>query len=223
MRLLFKYASRNRPENFFRGLNSIVDNVFDKENYHIQCTFDSDDTKYNNKEFIDGLNTYKNLTYYFGTSTSKINAINRDIEKFPEFDILVNFSDDQIFTQMYFDDIIRQVFKTSFPDLDGFVHFHDGVQPRLATMSIIGKAHFDRFGFIYHPSFHSEWCDNFAQEAAIRLGKYKYMGDGIRIMKHINPFHGHPELMDDLYRRNSLMVSKDKQTYFHWEALNFGL
>ena len=33
------------------------------------------------------LNTYKNVFYYFGESVSKIDAINRDMDKFDDFSL----------------------------------------------------------------------------------------------------------------------------------------
>lgn len=222
MKILFKYTSKSRPDNFFRGLDSIVNNLSNKEDYHILCTFDVDDNKYLDEDFINRVNSYENISYYFGISTSKIYAINRDISLAPQWDILVNMSDDFIFTQWGFDDLIRVAFQQNFPDLDGFLHFHDGVQPRLATMSIIGKKWFDRTGYIYHPSYYTEYCDNEDQEKAKILGKYKYMGD-VRIINHINPFHGTPDIMDDLYRKNSTFANMDKDNYFKRLAINFGL
>ena len=223
MNLLFKYTSRSRPDNFFRGMDSIVNNLANKEDYHILCSFDVDDKDYVNHGFVQRLSFYDNTSHYFGVSSSKIDAINRDLPLAPPFDILVNFSDDQIFTQFGFDDIIRNSFRQNFNDLDGFLHFHDGVQPRLATMSIVGKKWFDRTSCIYHSSYFSEWCDNEEQEKAKRLGKYKYMGDKVKIMMHINPYHGKPEILDDLYKRNSKFVKDDKANYFKREALNFEL
>jgi hypothetical protein len=220
-RILFKYTSRSRPESFFRGMDSIVSNLSDKENYFILCTFDADDSVYVENSFNEKVKSYDNTLGIYGISHSKIDAINRDILLAPPFDILVNMSDDFIFVQQGFDNIIRDSFNRLAPDLDAFMHFHDGIQPRLATMSIIGKKWFDRTGYIYHPSYLTEWCDNEEQEKAKRLGKYYYIGEKTRIMKHINPYHGNPHLIDDLYKRNSKFVSKDKENYFQRQQKNF--
>ena len=222
--ILVKLTSRSRPERFFKALNSIIDNLSDKENYHIQCSFDENDATMNKESVIKRLNGYNNLTYYFGISTGKINAINRDIDKFPDFDILINFSDDQIFTMYGFDVFIREAMQKNFPDTDGFLHFHDGVQNRLATMTIMGKKYFQRTNYIYNPEFISDWADNFEQEVAKRLGKYVYMGDSMQIMMHDHPLHGRGmHLMDELYERNGKFYNADKETYFKHLANNFGL
>lgn len=222
-KILFKYTSRSRVNNFFRGLDSIINNLANKKDYHILCSFDVDDKEYANPQFIERLNAYTNVSHYFGISTSKIYAINRDILLAPEWDILVNMSDDFIFTQWGFDDIIRTAFQQHFPDLDGFLHFHDGFQPRLATMSIIGKKWFDRTGYIYHPSYITEFCDNEENEKAKRLGKYRYMGNDMKIMMHLHPYNANKEAIDDLYRKNMLSSNADKENYFKRLAINFDL
>lgn len=225
-KILFKYASRSRPQNFFRGLDSIVNNLSDKENYHIQITLDSDDHTMNTVSVRDRIASYSNTSVFFGTSKNKIDAINRDRKKFPDdWQILINFSDDQIFTKKGFDDIIRSEMQKHFPDLDGFLHFHDGNQPRLATMSIIGKKHYDRTGYIYNPDYISVYCDNHAQEYAQALGKYKYMGDKVNIMMHIHPLHGHKVEFDAQYNKTEdrKIYLKDKETYRKYKMNNFGL
>lgn len=224
MKILFKFTSRSRPLRFYKALDSIVDNLSDKKNYAILCSFDLDDTAYNNKEFTDRLNKYKKLKYYFGVSTGKINAINRDIDKFPNFDILVNFSDDQIFTMYGFDVFIREAMQQNFKDADGFIHFFDGVQSRLATMSIVGKKYFQRTNYIYNPEYISDWADNEEQEVAKILGKYLYMGEAMKIMLHEHPLHGMGmHLMDALYEKNGKFYNADKETYFKHLANNFGI
>lgn len=222
-KIFFKYTSKSRVNNFFRGLDSIVNNLAKKEDYHILCSFDVDDKEYANPGFIERLKTYENVSHYFGISTSKIYAINRDILLAPAWDILVNMSDDFIFTQWGFDDLIRTAFQQHFSDLDGFCHFHDGFQPRLATMSIIGRKWFDRTGYIYHPSYITEYCDVEEQEKAKILGRYKYMGEEIKIMMHIHPYNAHKEAIDELYKKNMLSSNLDKENYFKRLAINFDL
>ena len=53
-KIVFKYTSRSRPDNFFRGLRSIIDNCVDN-NYEVLCSFDEDDKSMNNPFEIGGL------------------------------------------------------------------------------------------------------------------------------------------------------------------------
>jgi len=122
-----------------------------------------------------------------------------------------------------FNSIIKEAMQTYFQDTDGFLHFPDGNQNRLSTMSIVGRKYFERSGYIYHKSYLTEYCDNEEQEKAIRLNKYKYMGDDVKIMSHINPYHGHGGTMDDLYTRNAAYSQIDRDNYFKRLSENFYL
>lgn len=217
-KILFKYTSKSRPDNFFRGLDSIVSNLFNKEDYFILCSFDVDCQLYLNKEFTERLDTYKNLSYYFGISHSKIDAINRDIPLAPPFDILVNFSDDQVITQWAFDDLIRNDMPE---DTDMVLHYKDiNNGNRLMTMSVIGKKYFDRTGLIYNSEYTSLYCDLEAQEVAQILGKYKYID--LVIYEHLHPAYG-KAVNDDQYRHTESFYAKDGEVYFRRKANNFGL
>jgi hypothetical protein len=149
LRLLFKYTTRSRRSNFLRGIDSIIDNLADKENYHIYTTFDVDDDKMRPLPEIKG-----NHTYIAGTSKSKVDAINRDMDFINsqyDWDILINMSDDVVFTEKGFDDIIRKEFMSygledkeaiyllDRTDLDQVLHYPDGNRADLLTVSIIGK------------------------------------------------------------------------------------
>lgn len=219
MKILFNYASRSRPANFFRGLDSIVNNVAN-DLFHIVCSLDVDDREMNNTGVINRLNEYKNVTHYFGISKNKIHAINREIPNFPDFDILVNFSDDMEFIQKHFDEIIREEMQKYFPDLDGFLHFFDGNQNRTSTMTVEGKKYFDCCGFVYHPAYVSVFCDNEAQDIAQILGKYRYVGDDVRIFKHIHPSFGLVPV-DKQYKHTQSFFPKDRLTYLFRKKNNF--
>ena len=180
MKILYNFASRSRPDKFFRCLDNIS-SLSDSGNYVVVAKLDSDDPSMNNQVVIDRLNTYPNLYYNFGYSKNKVHAINRDIPS-DDWDILVNMSDDMDFKVKGFDNIIRQAF-----DRKGmFIHFPDGhVNERLSTMSIMDRAHYDRFGYVYHPLYTSLFCDNEAQDVALRTGSYKYVP--IQIFEHRHP------------------------------------
>lgn len=223
MRIVFKFTSRSRKENFFRGLDSIVNNLADKENYYIQCTFDTSDLSMNNEAVIERLHTYKNLVYYFGESTSKIHAINTNLEKLTDFDVLVNFSDDQVFITQNFDDTIRNDMKEYFPDGDGFLHYTDSnVGAALPTMSVMDKKYFNRTGKIYNSAYFSVYADNHEMDVAIILGRYKYIDK--LIFLHLHPCFGKAPT-DEQYQRTEdpKVYAADRKTYFDFKRINFGI
>ncbi len=211
--ILFKYTSRSRPDKFFTGLDSIVNNLANKEDYYVQCTFDLSDDTMCDPEVVTRLNTYKNLSYYFGESKNKIDAINKNLDKLPYFHILVNMSDDQQFLVNGFDNIIRNDMKESCSDLDMFLHYPDShAGSRLPTMSIMGVTYFKRSGVIYRPEFSNVYCDNFAFDEAKYLNKYKFINK--TIFDHFHPAWGMAE-MDEQYKKTEAPegYELDRQTY----------
>jgi hypothetical protein len=192
-KILFKYASRSRNEKFFDGLDNILSNLNDLNNFCILCSLDADDETMNNQQSIKRITEYvkkypANIVIKFGKSKNKIDAINRDVNEFKErfdFDILVNFSDDMQFIVNSFDKIIRDKFYIAYPNLDGNIYFNDGfVGDAISTMSIIGRKYYDKFNYIYHPSYHSLWCDNEYTMVAKTEKKIVYFDEKIYIHNH---------------------------------------
>ena len=180
--ILYKLATRSRPQRFSDTLQSIVSNSSDN-NYLILVSIDEDDDSM--QQYIDdkeiGLGyPHSNCVVVNGKSKNKIDAINRDIDAVTQkwniqWDILVNISDDMLILSSNFDSVVRLHF-TETTDL--FLHLPDGYQnDNVATMSIIGKDYYDRFGYVYHPSYESVWCDCEAMDVAKILNKYYYRNE----------------------------------------------
>jgi len=204
MRILFKYATKNRPHNFNRGMQSILNNV-SNDNFHILVSVDFDD-KNHYKE-------YPNTTIVRGESLNKVDAINRDIEVVPDWEILVNMSDDMVFTVKGFDDIIRDNFAHC-------LHFPDGNRNDLITMAIISREFYTRFGYIYNPEYKSLYCDNEQTEVAKILGSYKYIYK--QIFEHLHPAYG-KAYFDTQYQHTESFGTLDCQTYIKRKSINYGL
>jgi hypothetical protein len=218
-KILFKYASRSRNHKFFNGLDNILSNLGDLNNFCILISLDVDDVTMNNAETIKKLTQYvqkypEKIIVKFGYSKNKIDAINRDVndvkEKF-NFDILINFSDDMEFIQHSFDEVIRNKFFVHYPDTDGNVYFNDGYTgDRLSTMSIIGRKYYDKFNYIYHPSYKSLWCDNEYTELAKRNQKILYFHENIFRHNHPANIGGY---IDEQYIKTESFSDVDRQNY----------
>lgn len=218
--ILFKYTSRSRPDQFYRGLVSIINNC-SNPNYRILCSFDDNDPTLNKYlSYISDLSNSR-ITVSLGSSKNKIDAINRDLNNYSKrWDILVNMSDDMIFCQFGFDEVIREAFGSN---LDQFIHFNDGNQKsNLCSMTIEGKPYYRRFNYIYHPSYISLWCDVEAQDVAKMLGLHKYMGDSTVLFKHLHPAFGLAQ-MDAQYviTDSQELWSADLATYTLRKNKNF--
>lgn len=218
-KILIKFASRSRPNKFFVGLDNIINNLGDLNNYCILASLDIDDVSMNNPIIIKRLTEYvqkhpEKIVIKFGQSKNKIDAINRDVNEFKEkydFDILINFSDDMQFTQHSFDETIRNKFFTHYPDTDGNIYFNDGfVGDRISTMSIIGRKYYDKFNYIYHPSYHSLWCDNEYTDVAKMNQKILYFNENI--FKHNHPANV-GGFIDEQYIKTESFSDIDRQNY----------
>jgi hypothetical protein len=154
-----------------------------------------------------------------GNSMSKIEAINRDVNLIGHsWDILLNISDDQEPITKGYDNIIRNLM----PDnLDASLWLFDGRNRIVNTQEIIGRKYYDRFGYIYHPSYKSLYCDNEATELAQILGKQ--IKSSKCIIRHIHPFFYRHLKYDALYIKNDAFKDIDKANYLQRKAINFGL
>ena len=220
-KILFKYPSRGRKDRFFDGLDSIVNNLHDLENFHISCTLDEDDTVMNDKDVIAKINEYPNTTIEWGKSNSKINAINRSMPNY-DWDIVVNHADDMRFIMYGFDVLIRNEFNAN--GLDTLLHIPDqDAKEALATMYIAGKDYYNRLGFIYNEAYQSLFCDNEAQESAQQLGCYRFAKNCYGVLKHLNSAYGYLERDEMFNRQQEIGWSLDMQTYHERKKINFGL
>jgi hypothetical protein len=219
---LFKFPSRGRPDRFFKSLDSIYNNCSDMEYFHVSCTLDSDDQQMNNEGVIKKIFSYPNISIAWGASDSKIHAINRDMPDI-DWDILICMSDDMLFTTYGFDVMIGVDMMTHFPEMDGLLHYPDqDAKEFLATMYIAGRKFYERFGYIYHPSYKSLWCDNEVMDIAKMLGKYKYCGYQINV--HLNPAYNHNNMpRDEMFNRQQSDWPVDEKNYQERKSRNFDL
>jgi hypothetical protein len=219
--ILIKFPTRGRPDKFFKVLDCYISKAKNLSKIAFVISFDEDDKTMNNSKVLDTLQAYKNkikLVYFIGGSKTKIQAVNADMEKVSGWDILLLASDDMIPVEDGYDEIIRQDMENNFKDTDGVLWYHDGAQNRLNTLSILGKKYYDRFNYIYHPDYVSLWCDNEFTEVSERL-KRVHKSDRV-IIEHQHPAWQKSNF-DELYARNEMYNSIDKQTYDRRSEKNF--
>lgn len=222
MRILFKFPTRERPEKMLAHIANIKKYCI-SDDYLILLAIDEDDSDCNNPVVLKKIPS--DVVVDIQESKNKIDAYNRGIDKILEWDILVVTSDDMEWTMRGFDNEIRADIKSAFPDLDGLLHYSDGNQKsNVCTLPIMTRKYYDRFKYVYHPSYTSLWCDNEQTDVAKQLGKYKYMGDHKIIFRHYHPAWGFGR-MDELYKRNESRVNwnKDEKNYISRKEKNFDL
>jgi hypothetical protein len=219
MRILVKYPTRQRPAQFLQTLREYYTRAKDNSKIEYLISYDKDDSKMN-QNIIDQANSIGlNIKCVSGYSKSKIHACNRDLEKAEDWDIVVLVSDDMFVQVDGWDEIIRNKMKEFYSDTDGCLWFWDGHQERICTFTIMGRKYFERFGYLYHPSYASLWCDNEFTEVAQGLGKIKYFKE--RIVEHVHPCWGKKMQVDDLYRLNESFYKADHEVYVKRKQKNF--
>jgi len=107
-----------------------------------------------------------------------------------------------------YDDIIADAMQRFYPDLDGALNFYDGWNgnPDCCTLSIMGRKLYERFGYIYHPSYLSTHCDNEFTDDCREMGKIVWFADCIIR-------HNWKGVRDDMSRRDERNFQKDKENY----------
>lgn len=168
-----------------------------------------------------------NISFTDGKSENKIDAINRGMMFAPQWDIVLLASDDMIPQVKGWDEVIRKEFvnhavtnlkipiEMAQPYLDQALWFFDGHQHRICTLVIMGRTRYERFGYLYHPSYISLWCDNEWTE----VNQPKKI-DTI-LFKHEHPAWGGAVPMDALYHRNESYFERDRMNYERRKQLNF--
>ena len=211
MRLLFKYPSRDRPDWFKETLATYYSKLSGNHTYRFVITLDEDDMTMNNSPMREWLNHQSHLTYLFGDHRSKVEACNSDMPD-DEWDIVILVSDDMVPLVHGFDDLIVQDMQAHFPQLDGVIKYPDGYRPKedpIITFTIMGRQFYERYGFLYWPTYKSQWCDNELTDVAIQWGKYFNCADRLGTIRHQWQKHG----VDNNYRRDHDLFMKDQQTY----------
>ncbi len=217
--LLIKIPTRSRFTQFFNTLDQYYSKLSNTISYHFVISCDIDDPVMNCKEAIDKFSSYPHLSYYFGGNKSKIEACNCDIDKHPDFDILLLGSDDMIPVMDGYDEIIVTNMKQFFPGYDGVVHFNDNFQGEgLNTLPILGKKYYEMFGYVYYPEYVSLYCDTEFTDVSRLLRKAKYID--LVIIEHRHPAAG-KGMLDELYIKNDSFVKRDYDLYIQRSGVNF--
>ena len=211
MKLLIKFPTRGREDQFFSTFNKFHDlTVTDDVSYLV--SIDEDDSVMNNDRVKLRIRSYPNTTLMIGRSKNKIEAINRDLDHYDlPWDVVVAAADDTVPAVLGYDKKILDEMRKRYPDTDGVLFFNDGFWgDRLNTQCILGRKYYDRFGYVYHPDYSYVYCDNDFMDLAFLLGKQTYF-DQVIIK------HEHPDLYggqkDSIHEKNLTYDQVDKKIF----------
>jgi hypothetical protein len=222
MNLLIKFPTRARPDLFFSTLDLYYEKAFFDDKIQFLVSIDSDDLTMNNEYIKSRLKDYKNLIYVCGESKSKIDAVNRDMEKAEAYDIILLASDDMLPEIEGYDEVIRDNMQKYYPNTDGILFFNDGYRGKvLNTLCILGRKYYERFGYIYYPGYKSLFADNEFMDVGYLLNKQTYIDDVI--IKHEHPENGFPMIRDQIHELNDKNYEFDKQLFISRKKNRFEL
>jgi len=219
MRILLKCPTRSRPAQFLNVLNKYISlaNRPDLLGVCVSCDLDDESMTVSDVQY-----SIKNIAHraawceiYYGSNRTKIEAVNADMTSISwEWDIVMLVSDDMVPQVPGYDDVIRSHMSARFPDTDGIIWINDGTQGKnLNTFSIIGKKMYDSFGYIYHPSYKSLYCDTEFTDLCNGKLASKCVYIQYMLIRHEHPGTGFPDKADALYRRNNSYWNQDMQMY----------
>lgn len=211
--LLIKIPTRGRPDKFRNQFDKYYNMLSGELKVKFVVSMDADDHCMNNDDMKWWLSEAnggrKNIHYYYGTSKTKVQAINADMHHHQDWKILLLASDDMTVQKKGYDKIIYDDMMKHYPDLNGALHYSDGrVGDRLITLSIMGKPLYDYFGYIYHPSYISVFCDNEFHDSVYTMKKAIFI-DNVIIRHDWTNYTG----KDQLHLRNESFYTTDGKTY----------
>lgn len=221
MNLLIKFPTRARKDQFFTTLHKYLEMSTVKNRVGYLITMDHDDLVMNTEEVKKQLDSIHRLVYFYGNSKTKIQAVNNDINKIADWDIILLASDDMVPVVKGYDEIIIDNMEKHFPDTDGVLFFNDGSRgSELNTLSILGKKYYNRFNYIYNPEYISVWADNEFTKVANILGRQVYFPQ--TIIRHEHPDYGY-NTRDYVHLNNHIYNNRDREVFLKRESVNFYL
>jgi glycosyltransferase involved in cell wall biosynthesis len=221
MKLLIKFPSRSRPDQFLQVLDLYATKATNKSTSFLITLDEDDTTMVDKKQAIEDILKDYQHTVIYGTSQNKIDAINRDMDQVTDWDILLLASDDMLPEVDGYDDVIVSKMQEHYNDTDGVLWFNDGyAADRLNTLVCMGHKYYNRFGYIYNPAYKSFFCDNEFMDQANQLKKQKYFSQVL--IRHQHPANtGSKE--DELYKQNNKFWDEDERFYYQSKSYEYDL
>jgi hypothetical protein len=212
--IYYNFAIRNRPQKMAKAMGTII-GLSANKNYTISLAIDDDYLTTLTSHQLTNVLQSDQIKVNPGLSSSKVHAIHRGMAGWSG-DSVVNMSDDMRFIKQGFDADIIKAFQG---ESDRFIHFPDGrVNKVLPAMSIMDRSYYKRFNYVYHPDYHSLWCDNEAMEVPQQLGRYKSID--LQIFSHEHPAWT-SEPAAALLMHTESFFAIDQETYQRRSKLGF--
>ena len=227
MRILLKCPTRSRPQRVLATLTKYMQLANHPEQIGVAISCDIDDTSMQKnlvqEEIHRVLRPCEWRNIYFSENRSKIQACNADMDRIEyNWDIVVLVSDDMVPCIKGYDDAIRNYMTARYPDTNGILWFDDGHQGyNLNPLCVFGRKMYEEFGYIYHPSYKSLFCDTELTDLCKGSLKDRTTYIPYCIIRHEHPGTGYKQYMDALYDKNQKYWNEDMYNYINRKSYSF--
>src|SRR5574343_720261 len=212
MRILCKYPTRGRPQHFLSRLREWSEQALHPDRIAFLVSYDADDATMTPDVIEQAERVHPSVVCVRGNSKTKIEACNADLADYKaDWDVVLLISDDMVCRRQGWDDMIVKRMELFFPDTDGALWFWDGSQKAINTLECVGRKRWASFGYLYHPSYASFFCDNEQTEIGVRDKKLIFVDEPI--CTHEHPAWGGGMRPDETYKRNNRYWKKDQATF----------
>ena len=229
MRILLKCPTRTRPQKVLVALQAYLRLANHPEQIGVALSCDIDDSSMRRADELQKvLSGFEWNRIFLSPNKSKIEACNANMNEIEYgWDIVVLVSDDMIPQVKGYDDVIRNHMLARFPSTDGILWFNDGCQgDKLNTLCVFGRKMYESFGFLYHPSYKSLFCDTELTDQCKGPLANKCLYVPYCIIRHEHPGTGFANKMDALYAINQRQWIPDMYNYiarktykYEWSVL----
>lgn len=212
MNILVKLPSRSRPHRCIETVKNWLGKAARPERITTLVGIHRDDPTMNKPSIITVLGELGCLCHVHDGQT-KVEAMNAGVARHLRgHDVLILAADDMRAVVKGWDDRVEADMRTHWPNLDGALHYNDGHQgDRINTLPIIGVNLWSKFGYFYHPSYASLWCDNEYQDVLRALGRLPYIDTCI--IEHCHPIFKRGIEADALLAHTDSFWDQDQRTY----------
>lgn len=194
------YASR-RPNVFIRTINQWHSQAADKSQLEWILCLDSDDAA--SLSLIPAVPEFVRLGVQSDLPSDCVKAWNF-AASMATGRVLIAVSDDFVAPPRW-DQQLLEVGLGRWIDQEAVIQVDDGQAARLVTLPIVTRRRYDRYGYLFHPSYQSMYADDELTAVAVRDGilfgapevlfQHRHWNSGGRTKDHVDAAHSSAERM----------------------------
>jgi hypothetical protein len=175
MKIMFRWPTFGRLALFRERLGLLRKALSEDGDWVVSVVIEARDETMNRREVLAWLAREPRVEFSVRHTNGKHAAYNAELAR--PWDVYVTWADDLIpaAASVGIDERIRAAMAEHFPDLDGALWFKDPVYPHLCTHPVIGRAYYERFGYVLQPAYHALWADVEFTDVARRDGRLQFV------------------------------------------------